>query len=239
MIASQYDLLDVFRQAMEIRWTQHGLTSSNSPYSTLELELLGHKHNNQPELGPILRFTRGQEKPALTYSVIALLDLSREPLERDTDALFDQISDIALYIRARLPRKEDAEELGVWIIGPQGSDESLEWIVLLQRVLHDQMVCPKHLWLPPSADARFINSIDKFLDQTFLARPWIPSGDKPMADSPTSLTLTAMAQKAGLTTEQANLLVHLLFNDDSSQDHAERVKPIIAWILDHSNEVRK
>jgi hypothetical protein len=62
------------------------------------------------------------------------------------------------------------EDLHLFLIGPPGACEDLRWVELASQIERDERVCRKLVWLPPQSSME--NSVQTFLDRTFLARPW-------------------------------------------------------------------
>lgn len=64
----------------------------------------------------------------------------------------------------------DAQNLQLFLIGPQGSAGNDEWMDMAESIQADDRVCRKLVWLPESDPTT--ESAKLFLRRTFLARPW-------------------------------------------------------------------
>jgi len=69
-------------------------------------------------------------------------------------------------------RPEEALDLQLWLVGPDGSGDSPEWIAVALAIERDDRVARKLVWLPPSDPSSRDISFDHFISRTFLARPW-------------------------------------------------------------------
>ncbi|MYM83355.1 hypothetical protein GTP44_15515 [Duganella sp. FT50W] len=59
------------------------------------------------------------------------------------------------------------------LVGPRGSDTDEEWDALAKFVERDERVARKLVWLMPIDPASDAESYERFIKQTFFARPWI------------------------------------------------------------------
>jgi hypothetical protein len=64
-------------------------------------------------------------------------------------------------------------DLLLFLVGPRGSTMDDEWDGLAKFVERDDRVARKFVWLMPEHPEHDDESYDRFLKQTFLARPWI------------------------------------------------------------------
>lgn len=64
----------------------------------------------------------------------------------------------------------DAANLQIFLIGPPGSSQDLEWRYLAAEMEADDRICRKLVWLPAASVS--IEDARTFLQRTFLARPW-------------------------------------------------------------------
>ncbi len=71
---------------------------------------------------------------------------------------------------SRLPDRY-REDLHLFLVGPPGAGDEPRWIELAAQIERDERVCRKLVWLPHQPHME--NSVQTFLDRTFLARPWL------------------------------------------------------------------
>ncbi len=85
-----------------------------------------------------------------------------------------------------------SDDMNLFLIGPPGSDCEKEWTNYSQVIERNDLVCRKLVWLPSKNESKWNTEISEFLERTFLATPWVTSGeskDVPL-DSLADLTQT-------------------------------------------------
>jgi hypothetical protein len=88
---------------------------------------------------------------------------------------------------------EQALDLQLWLIGPQGSEESADWRALALAIERDDRVARKFVWLPPEGRHDRQEAFEGFLARTFLARPWNTLPPQPAAQLDRMSGLLAVA----------------------------------------------
>jgi hypothetical protein len=86
--------------------------------------------------------------------------------------LAGELETASLIVRTQLKNIEEADELVLWFIAPEGAGTHPGWQALRQEVLRDTSVCPKNGWLPGLDPGGWDQEITAFLDETFLGAPW-------------------------------------------------------------------
>lgn len=89
----------------------------------------------------------------------------------DAQSQWHRFMNQAAIARSWLP-PETSEDLNLFFVGPDGSDEMKEWREIAARIERDERVCRKLVWLPPAEISDQQSSVNQFLTRTFLARPW-------------------------------------------------------------------
>lgn len=64
------------------------------------------------------------------------------------------------------------EDLQVFLAGPPGSADSETWRAAASEIERNERVCRKLVWLPPATAAQWPSSLERFMQRSFLARPW-------------------------------------------------------------------
>lgn len=65
-----------------------------------------------------------------------------------------------------------SDDMNLFLVGPPGSKDEIEWQNFAQVVERNDLVCRKLLWLPGKNNHEWSTELSGFLDRTFLSEPW-------------------------------------------------------------------
>ena len=65
-----------------------------------------------------------------------------------------------------------SDDMNLFLLGPAGSKDEIEWQNFAQVVERNDLVCRKLLWLPGKNEHEWSTELSTFLDRTFLSEPW-------------------------------------------------------------------
>lgn len=74
------------------------------------------------------------------------------------------------------------DDLSLFLVGPAGSNDQVEWKAFSQTVERNDLVCRKLVWLPSRDPSDWPAEIVEFLDRTFLAEPWLDTSQAKSLD---------------------------------------------------------
>lgn len=67
---------------------------------------------------------------------------------------------------------EYSDDLNLFLVGPPGSFDELEWQNFARVIERNDLVCRKLVWLPSVNIHNWTTELSTFLERTFLAEPW-------------------------------------------------------------------
>jgi hypothetical protein len=88
---------------------------------------------------------------------------------------------------------EQALDLQLWLLGPEGSEDDPDWRALALAIERDDRVARKLVWLPPAAAEEPGEAFAGFIARTFLARPWKAFPQQPSGQLDRLSALVAVA----------------------------------------------
>lgn len=128
---------------------------------------------------------------------------------------------------------EQALDLQLWLLGPEGSGDDPKWSSLALAIERDDRVARKLVWLPP-ADANLHDvAFKNFLARTFLARPWLTLRKQSSAQLDRLSSLSALL--SDLNIDNSILEKWLDLAGSELSDGAELVDALVdTWVQEKS-----
>lgn len=108
---------------------------------------------------------------AVDFQMVAAGKLPLTPVREMVLKTVDSMLNEILVLRRAWPAAR-ASDMYLMMSAPYGSAENPAWKALMAEIERDDRLARKHVWLPDANGANF----DRFIERTFLARPWSAAG---------------------------------------------------------------
>jgi hypothetical protein len=123
---------------------------------------------------------------------------------------------------------EQALDLQLWLLGPDGSEQDPRWRSIASTIERDDRVARKLVWLPPENPEEREDAFNGFIARTFLARPWQTLSPQPAAQLDRLSAVFGVAADLGIEPSVLNRWVELV--DSELADGPELVDALVdAW----------